>query len=87
MSESIIKKAFGAFLFILGFALFFGGLYLLPFGTDAYLWFFVTYVAHGNWLYGAIEANLAALGMIIIGFVALRSGGYDAPSMKKKGGK
>ena len=55
-----------------GFLLFFGGFYLLPVGTDIYLYFFVEKVANGSWFWGSVLANLAALFMILIGYLIIR---------------
>ena len=62
--------------------LFMAGLYLLPIGTDIYLYFFVEVLMHGNWLYGDILANLVAVGMIAVGFLMLRAEGVK-PGLKK----
>ena len=88
--SSTADKAIGAVALIFGILLFLGGFYLLPIGTDVYLYFFVEKVANGNWFWGSLYANLAAIGMIIIGFVILKESGNDVPltkSSKPKGGK
>ena len=59
------------------------GFYLLPFGTDIFLYFFVEHVAHGDWFWGAVYANAAAIGMIAIGFLLV----YVAGKRRKKGGR
>ena len=86
---SMGEKAFGAVALVTGLLLFLGGFYLLPIGTDVYLYFFVEKVANGNWFWGSLYANLAALGMIAIGFVILKESGNDIPGKEKtkKGGK
>lgn len=71
-----MRKGFGIFFLILGSLLFFGGLYILPLGTDAYLYFWVEDICHGDWYWGAIYANLAAVGAIILGIIMLRSSNH-----------
>lgn len=79
--SKVQKWAAGALLFF-GVLLFMAGLYLLPIGTDAFLWFFVEVVAGGNWVLGDIYANAAALGMIFVGVVIMLSQGVR-PGLKK----
>ena len=55
----------GLFLLLVGF-------YLLPFGTDVFLYFFVEKIAHGDWFTGALMANAFCLGMILSGSLILR---------------
>jgi len=56
----------------IGIFLLFVGFYILPFGTDVYLYFFVEKVAGGNWIMGSIYANAFALGMILSGSLIIR---------------
>ena len=84
--QKIVAVAIIAFAMLL----FMAGLYLLPIGTDAFLYFFVEVIAHGNWVLGDIYANITALAMIIVGFVLLRMEGVKPglkKTKKKKGGK
>ena len=85
------EKALGAVALVTGLLLFLGGFYLLPIGTDVYLYFFVEKVANGNWFWGSLYANLAAVGMIVIGFIILKESGNEVPGKgkneAKKGGK
>ena len=80
------RSILAGILIFFGVLLFFGGLYLLPIGTDVWLYFFVEIVAKGDWLVGAILANLAALGLVILGFLILRSQGVEV-GLKKSGGR
>lgn len=84
------KKWAASALIGFGLLLFMAGLYLLPIGTDAFLYFFVEVVAGGNWFWGDIYANAAALGMIIVGAVIMLSQGVKPGlknTKKKKGGR
>lgn len=72
-----MHKAAGAVLAFAGFILFGFGMYIIPFGTDIYLYFWVNDVFHGNWLYGSIAGNLFALLLIIIGLVFLHKAGKE----------
>jgi len=76
------RKLVGGIIVAFAVLLFMAGLYLLPVGTDAFLYFFVEVVAGGNWLMGDIYANLTALAMIIVGYVVMRSEGVK-PGLKK----
>ncbi len=79
------RSILAGILIFFGLLMFFGGLYLLPLGTDIWLYFFVEVIAKGDWLLGAILANLAALGLIILGFLILRAEGVEV-GLKKRGG-
>ena len=86
--KSKVQKWVGGAILAFGLLLFMAGLYLLPIGTDAFLYFFVEVVAKGNWLLGDIYANIAAAGMILVGLAIMLSRGVK-PGLKKtkKGGK
>lgn len=58
-------------LILIGATLFLGGFYLLPIGTDAYMYFWIEIVFKGNWLYGDIAANAVAFTAMGIGAVIL----------------
>ena len=78
-------KAVRAVLGVAGAMVFFFGVYILPFGTDFYLYIFVHKIFHGNWLQGSIAANLVALLMIAIGAVMLyKAGKSPIPRERKK---
>jgi len=79
------RSILAGILIFFGLLMFFGGLYLLPLGTDIWLYFFVEVIAKGDWLLGAILANLTALGLIILGFLILRAEGVEV-GLKKRGG-
>ena len=81
-----IKHILGATIAAFGLLLFMGGLYLLPIGTDAFLYFWVEVVAHGNWILGDIYANGFALLMIVVGLVMMMYEGVK-PGLKKGGKK
>jgi len=88
--KSKMQKWVGGAILGFGILLFMAGLYLLPIGTDAFLYFFVEVVAHGNWFWGDIYANVAALMMIIVGAAIMISQGVRPglkSTKKKKGGK
>ena len=57
----------GAVIAFTGAMIFFFGVYILPFGTDFWMYIWVEKVFNGNWFYGDIAANLAAIFLIIIG--------------------
>ena len=57
----------GAIVALAGAMIFFFGVYILPFGTDFWMYIWVEKIFHGNWLYGDIAANAAAIFLIIIG--------------------
>ena len=76
------KKTFGWIIVGFGILIFAAGLYLLPVGTDIFLWFFVEVVAHGNWLLGDIYANAVAICMIALGYGIMRMEGVK-PGLKK----
>ena len=66
-------KAIGAGIAFFGFVIFAVGFYIIPFGTDVYLWFWIKVVFHGNWLYGDIAANLFAIFLIVAGILILHA--------------
>ena len=68
-----------------GILLFVGGFYLLPIGTDIYLYFFVERVAGGDWFLGSVLANITAVCLILAGLLLLRSVG-KRPSLSNSGG-
>ena len=69
----------------LGFVLFAFGFYIIPFGTDMYLYFWVQMVFGGNWLYGSIAGNLFALFLIAAGLLILHKEGKSPyPKNRKK---
>ena len=74
----------GAGVAFLGFVLFAFGFYILPFGTDVYLYFWVHEVFHGNWLYGAIAGNVFALLLIAAGLVILHHEGRSPVPRESK---
>ena len=76
------KRMIAWFIVTFGILLFAAGLYLLPIGTDAFLYFFVEVVAHGNWVLGDLYANVTALVMILVGYVIMRAEGVK-PALKK----
>ena len=89
---SIGKKIISVLLIFFGALFFFGGFYLLPIGTDAWMYFWIQIVAKGDWLMGDILANVAALGMMLIGGVILWHEGRspfprERKPREKKGGK
>ncbi len=65
------RSAISLIVIFFGALLFFGGFYLLPIGTDAYMYFWIEIVAKGNWLTGDILANGVALAMMLIGGLML----------------
>ena len=65
------KSILSWILIIIGATLFLGGFYLLPIGTDLYMYFWVEMVFKGNWLYGDIAANAVAFAAMGIGAVIL----------------
>ena len=65
-------KILAAIIIFFGTLFLVGGLYLLPVGTDAYLYFFIEVLMHGNWLWGDLLATLTAIGLIVFGYVLLR---------------
>lgn len=70
-------------LIIIGAILFLGGFYLLPVGTDIYLYFWIEIVEKGNWLYGDILANaVAVLAMVVGGLILWYE--HKAPWQGKK---
>lgn len=81
------KKIIGTVITLTGLILFLGGFYLMPVGTDIYLYFWVQVVFNGNWLYGSIVANIVSFAMIVLGFMLLRSENRDVNFIGKKRGK
>ena len=79
-------KLIGLIIAIFGLLFFMAGFYLLPVGTDFFLYFFVEIVMHGDWFWGDLLANAVALGMILIGFVLMRVEGMK-PGLKKERGR
>ncbi|AGB04092.1 hypothetical protein AciM339_0227 [Aciduliprofundum sp. MAR08-339] len=77
-------KAAGAILTFAGFILFGFGVYILPFGTDIYLHFWVVNVFNGDWVKGAIAANLFALFIIAVGFALLWKEGKEPKLVERK---
>ena len=67
-------KRLGILFSFFGFLFFFAGLYVLPIGSDIYLYFFIEVVAKGDWLLGDILANIFALGLIAFGLILIRIG-------------
>ncbi len=57
----------GAIVALAGALIFFFGVYILPFGTDFWMYIWVEKIFKGNWLYGDIAANAAAIFLILIG--------------------
>ena len=74
----------GAGVAFLGFVLFAFGFYILPFGTDVYLYFWVHEVFHGNWLYGSIAGNVFALFLIAAGLLILHHEGRSPVPRERK---
>ncbi len=69
-----MKRGIGIIFSFFGFLFFFAGLYVLPMGSDIYLYFFIEIVAKGDWLLGDILANIFALGLIAFGLILIRIG-------------
>ena len=69
-----MKRGIGVLFSFFGFLFFFAGLYVLPIGSDIYLYFFIEVVAKGDWLLGDILANVFALGLIAFGLILIRIG-------------
>ena len=67
-------KRLGILFSFFGFLFFFAGLYVLPIGSDIYLYFFIEIVAKGDWLLGDVLANIFALGLIAFGLILIRIG-------------
>ena len=61
----------------IGLFLLLAGFYLLPFGTDIFLYFFVEKVSHGDWVTGSLLANAFAIGMMLSGSLILRRLRYE----------
>ena len=75
-------KILASVIIFFGLLFFMAGLYLLPIGTDIFLYFFVVVLMHGNWLWGDVLANLTAMLMIVAGIVMLHMEGVK-PGVKK----
>ena len=76
-------KLVGGIITGIGVILFGFGFYILPFGTDIYLYFWVDKVFNGNWLYGSIAGNLFAVFMIILGLLMMREKKEEEGGKKK----
>ena len=81
------KDVIGTVLMVFGTLLFVGGFYLLPIGTDAYLYFFVEKVAHGDWLLGSFLGNAVAILIAGAGYLLLRAQGVKPGFKKEKGAR